>query len=437
MYKLVSRLVIYRSGTGPDSILMKLSGICRRLDEGDPDTEALRGEVLTQINALLDMGTAYGFNDNLWHNYLTFLLAMTETPFTLVSEKTGRVEGSVNEFVLNDLEIFRQLFSYDFSRLEKKLDLHCFSIIENYHSVVKKERIFNKEVSDKVRDLSLKLEECRDAAGMYSRVTEFYRDYGVGMLGLNRAFRVNESASGDSGLLKPITAVSGIRLEDLVGYEIQKKKLMENTEAFVRGRSANNVLLYGDAGTGKSSSIKAILNMYYPEGLRMIELYKHQFKYLSPVISSIKNRNYRFIIYMDDLSFEDFETDYKYLKAVIEGGLEPRPENVLIYATSNRRHLIRENFSDRPSLDDDDVHRSDSMQEKLSLSDRFGVTIGYFRPNQKQYYEIVTRLAGLRKEIDISEEELIDGARRWELNHGGFSGRTAMQYVDYLAGRVR
>ena len=156
--------------------------------------------------------------------------------------------------------------------------------------------------------------------------------------------------------LCPITTTSDMMLDDLVGYESQKKELMQNTEAFVEGRNANNVLLYGDAGTGKSASIKAILNLYYSHGLRMIELYKHEFKELPQIIEAIKNRNYRFIIYMDDLSFEEFEIEYKYLKAVIEGGLETKPENV-IDATSNRRHLIRETWSDRSYMSQDELHR--------------------------------------------------------------------------------
>ena len=149
----------------------------------------------------------------------------------------------------------------------------------------------------------------------------------------------------------PINNTEDVRLDDLIGYEIQKQKIVENTEAFVAGRKANNALLFGDSGTGKSTTIKAIINEYYDQGLRMIEIYKHQFQDLSQVISQIKNRNYRFIIYMDDLSFEEFETEYKYLKAVIEGGLEIKPDNVLIYATSNRRHLIRETWTDRTDLE--------------------------------------------------------------------------------------
>ena len=222
--------------------------------------------------------------------------------------------------------------------------------------------------------------------------------------------------------------------DDLTGYEIQKKKLVDNTEAFVQGKVANNCLLYGDAGTGKSTSIKAILNQYYGDGLRMIEIYKHQFKYLSAIISHIKNRNYRFIIYMDDLSFEEFEIEYKYLKAVIEGGMETKPDNVLIYATSNRRHLIRETWSDR-SDKDEELHRSDTVQEKLSLAARFGVSINYSKPTQQEYFQIVTNLAKKYPEITMSDKELCAEANKWELSHGGISGRTAQQFINYIAGK--
>ena len=156
------------------------------------------------------------------------------------------------------------------------------------------------------------------------------------------------------------------------------------TVSFVEGKRANNCLLYGDAGTGKSSSIKAILNQYYDQGLRMIEVYKHQFQDLNEVIAQIKNRNYKFIIYMDDLSFEEFEIEYKYLKAVIEGGLEKKPDNILIYATSNRRHLVRETFRDKQDRDEE-LHTTDTVQEKLSLVARFGVKIYFASPAKKAF----------------------------------------------------
>ena len=454
MYRLTSKLIIYR-GIGEESILHCLAEICRRFDEGSYDREELTGEIYEQVHRLLDLATRYGFNRNLWHNYLAFLIATTETPFTLVSEKVGANEGSVNAFALNDFKIFRELFCYDFSRIEGALGINCFTILENYTAVGKPERVFNRSVSEKVQELSARIEEaCRPQGGpavdaaadaavdarspeqeMYDIITGFYKEYGVGKFGLNKAFRVNDDNKEEEFLI-PITATSDVQLDDLIGYELQKQKLIANTEAFVHGRMANNVLLYGDAGTGKSTSIKAILNRYYDQGLRMIEVYKHQFKDLQRIITEIKNRNYRFIIYMDDLSFEEFEIEYKYLKAVIEGGLETKPENVLIYATSNRRHIIRETWSDRTDRSDDEMHRSDTVQEKLSLVARFGVTIGYLKPSHQEYLHIVRELAKRYPEITLTEEELALKANQWELRSGGASGRTAQQFINYLVGNA-
>lgn len=434
MYRITSKLIIY-SNIGNDSILFRLADIIRRFDSGEYERSELIREILDQVHRLLDMATVYGFNRNLWHNYLAYLLAATETPFTLVSEKTGANEGSVNIFARSDFELFKELFDYDFSALEKSLNINCFSVLENFNAIAKSERIYNRSVSEKVQELSKAVENAKNGDEIYDAVTGFYLRYGVGKLGLNKAFRLSDGEEEE--LLVPITNTSEVTLDDLVGYASQKEKLIENTEAFIEGRPANNVLLYGEAGTGKSTSIKAILNMYYPRGLRMIEIYKHQFKDLSRVINEIKNRNYRFIIYMDDLSFEETELEYKYLKAIIEGGLEPKPENVLIYATSNRRHLVRETFKDRADADNDDIHRNDTVQEKLSLSARFGIQIGFFRPTPPEFKNIVKVLAEKNPDIDISEEELLAQANRWELSHGGISGRTARQFIDYLAGKKK
>ncbi len=435
MYRYTSKLIVYR-GISKDSILYRLSDITKRFDRGEYEKEELISEILDEINRLLDLATKNGFNKNLWHNYLAYLLATTETPFTLVSEKVGGSEGSVNQFAKNDLAIFRELFDYDFTPIEEALGIDCFTVIEHYQAVVKKERIFNKSVSAKVQMLSEQIEAAKDGDEMYDIVTNFYRDYGVGKLGLNKAFRIVDRGLSES-VLEPITATGDMHLDDLVGYELQKKQLIQNTEAFIEKRTANNVLLYGDAGTGKSTSVKAILNEYYDSGLRMIEVYKHEFKYLSRIINEIKNRNYRFIIFMDDLSFDEGEIEYKYLKAVIEGGLETKPDNVLIYATSNRRHLVRESWNDKNNESaNDDMHRNDTVQEKLSLAARFGCSIGYFKPNQREYLAIIDHLLKQHPEITISEEDLKREATKWELSHGGFSGRVAQQFVNYLAGNV-
>ena len=435
MHRLVSKLIVYRK-IGEDSILFRLAGICRDFASGTHDAEELSGRILTEINRMLDIATVYGFNGNLWHNYVAFLLAMTETPFTLVCEKHGASEGSVRRFVENDLEIFRKLLAYDFGPLEQATGLDCFDVIEHFQAVEKREQIYNKSVSEKVQELSALIEGAKDGAEMFGIVTDFYKRYGVGMFGLNKAFRISPNHEQTGELLEAITTTGDMKLSDLVGYETQKKRLVENTEAFVEGRVANNVLLYGDAGTGKSTSIKAILNQFYDRGLRMIEVYKHEFKYLQRIIAQIKNRNYKFIIYMDDLSFEEFEIEYKYLKAVIEGGLEVKPDNVLIYATSNRRHLIRETWTDRPDAVKDDMHENDTVQEKLSLSARFGLTIGYFRPSRQEYYDMVQVLARRHPEITLSDEELKAGAVRWEMAHSQVSGRAAQQFINSLLSNV-
>ena len=436
MHHLVSKLIVYRK-IGEDSILYRLAGICRDFEAGH-DKEELAGRILTEINRMLDIATVYGFNGNLWHNYIAVLLAMTETPVTLVCEKHGASAGRVRTFVENDLEIFRKLLAYDFGPLEQATGLDCFDVIEHFQAVEKKEQIYNKSVSEKVQELSALIEGAKDGAEMFGIVTDFYKRYGVGMFGLNKAFRISPYyESGKSELLEAITTTGDMKLSDLVGYETQKQRLVENTEAFVEGRKANNVLLYGDAGTGKSTSIKAILNQFYDRGLRMIEVYKHEFKYLQRIIAQIKNRNYRFIIYMDDLSFEEFEIEYKYLKAVIEGGLEVKPDNVLIYATSNRRHLIRETWTDRPDAVRDDMHENDTVQEKLSLSARFGLTIGYYRPSRQEYYDMVQILARRHPEITLTDEELKAGAVRWEMAHSQISGRAAQQFINSLLSKAQ
>ena len=432
MDHIISKLLMYGS-LPEDSILVQMGNICRDAREEKVPKDELVARSFRVVKKICIVATDYGFDENLWHNYLTFQLITDENPFSLTCEKVGASEGSVNVFARNDFRAFMELFHYDFTWLENYLGISCFSQILHYKAIVKPELMYNKNVSEKVRELSRRLEKAADENEFFDAVTGFYRDYGVGMFGLNKAFRIS---SDDHGSIKfhAINNMEKVMLDDLVGYEIQKKKLVDNTRAFVEGKKANNCLLFGDSGTGKSTSIKAIVNEFYPDGLRMIEIYKHQFKDLSNVIAAIKNRNYKFIIYMDDLSFEEFEIEYKFLKAVIEGGVETKPDNVLIYATSNRRHLIKETWSDRDDVKNENgMHKSDTMEEKLSLVHRFGVTISYSKPTQQEYFRIVVQLAN-RAGIRMSEEELKAGANQGELSHGGISGRTAQQYITYLSG---
>ncbi len=433
MYREIAKLIMY-GDMDEECILYQIGEIFRRYEEQTSSKPALIKDIYTQLKRLLIVATDYGFNYNLWHNYLTFFLVTNENPFSITCEKVGANDGSVNYFAKNDFKVFRNLFHFDFSQIEQELGIDCFSHLSHYKAIGKPELMYNKNVSEKIIALSAELEMAADEDEFFDSVTAFYKDYGVGMFGLNKAFRIKESSREADVSFVAINNMDKVMLDDLIGYEIQKKKLIDNTKAFVEGRKANNVLLFGDSGTGKSTSIKAIVNAFYPQGLRMIEIYKHQFKDLSNVIAQIKNRNYRFIIYMDDLSFEEFETEYKFLKAVIEGGVETKPENILIYATSNRRHLIKETWNDRSDVKvQNGMHQSDTMEEKLSLVNRFGVTINYSKPSQKEYFNIVTQLAH-RQGITMSDEELRAEANKWELSHGGISGRTAQQFVNYLAG---
>lgn len=431
MYKKLAKLVMYRDEKG-DSILYELAKILQEYDSGVKGKDETISLIYQEIHKLLDTATNFAFDKNLWRDYLAFYLIMNENPFTLTCERAGASEGSVNLFAKNDMKIFKELAEYDFSGLESELGIDCFSVITDYRSIAKREQVFNRSVSKYVRRISDGIAAAKDENEIFDILTDFYKKHGVGMFGLNKAFRVKRDDEGKL-IFTPIKNSDEASLDKLVGYELQKKKLRDNTEAFVNGRKANNCLLYGDRGTGKSTSIKAIINEYYDSGLRMIEIFKHQLGDLAAVISEVKNRNYRFIIYMDDLSFEDFETEYKYLKAVIEGGLEEKPDNVLIYATSNRRHLIKETWNDQNDYDMD-KHHSDTMQEKLSLVDRFGVTINYGKPNQKEFFEIVRVLASRYPELILDDDKLIAEANKWEMMHGGLSGRTAQQFIDYMVG---
>ena len=383
------------------------------------------GEYFACIHQLVEMA------GNLWHDYLTYLLVNHENAFSTACEIVGPVEGTINAFAMHDFEIFKQLYDFDLKELEKIYPSVDSSLITDYQNINEGSKVFNKRIRDRICTLAQKLAKAESTEEFMDDMVQFYKEFGVGKLGLHKAFRIDGTVT--PARIVPITNIAHVHLDDLVGYEIAKKKLIDNTEAFVQGRPANNCLLFGDAGTGKSSSIKGILNQYYDQGLRIIEAYKHQFKDLNDIIAQVKNRNYKFIIYMDDLSFEEFEIEYKYLKAVIEGGLEKKPDNILIYATSNRRHLVREKFSDKEERRDD-LHSSDTVQEKLSLVARFGVSIFFCAPDKKQFQNIVKTLAE-RHQVEMPEEELLLEANKWELQHGGLSGRTAQQFIDYLCGK--
>ncbi len=342
---------------------------------------------------------------------IAYLIMTDENPFSLSLERNYGV-GTAESFAKKDIEELRLRFFDDHKEF-----LNYIPIRKN---------LSNEEIriGKMIESFVSRLEKCQDEGAFFLCVKEFYKEHGVGFFGTNKAFYML-----DDGTLVPVSHIKEASFDDIYGYETQKQKLIQNTAAFVNGFEANNVLLYGDSGTGKSTSIKAVLNTFFDKGVRIIQIQKHQFVHLSQLTEQLKKRNYRFILYMDDLSFEDFEVEYKYLKAAIEGGLEEKPENVLIYATSNRRHLIKETFSEREGSDD--IHRNESIQEKISLADRFGLSIFYPKPREAEYFDIVLYLAeksGLMSDRDT----IIAEARKWAVAHGGYSGRCATQFIAHF-----
>lgn len=289
------------------------------------------------------------------------------------------------------------------------------------------------EGEEDANEIILKFQKALNWGECIHDLASFHRENGSGIWAKFKGF------VWEGEKLQGVVSLDPIRLSQLIGYEMERQKVIDNTRAFIDGYPANNMLLYGGRGTGKSSTVKAMLNEYYQDGLRIIEISKKHLESFPMVIRQIKDDPQKFILFIDDLSFEDSEGAYTSLKAVLEGGLETRPKNVVIYATSNRRHLIKEKFSDRAGLmygsSDDEVRAADTMQEKLSLADRFGITVTFSSPNQKQYLEIVD---GLVKErgIIIDQEKLHKKAIQWEMWYNAKSPRTATQFVDWLEGSV-
>ncbi len=273
-----------------------------------------------------------------------------------------------------------------------------------------------------------------DWASAPEELAEHYRKHGVGIFGRFKAFRWQDKA------LVGIPNPDAIQLHQLAAYEHPKQQIVQNTEALLRGYTAQNVLLYGSRGAGKSSLVKALLNEYgdppakepsHP-GLRLIEVPKADLHNLPQIVEPLSRVPQKFIIFVDDLSFEEDDEAFKALKVVLEGGVTARPQNVVVYATSNRRHLVREFFDERPKPKDaEEIQAWDTVQEKLSFSDRFGLTLTFTPADQPTYLTIVRELAA-QANLTIDTEHLEWRARQWATRHNGRSGRTARQFIDFL-----
>jgi predicted AAA+ superfamily ATPase len=374
------------------------------------------------VGRTLSLAATLGWEGNLWHCALAQELLENTNPFSLACERRGCLKDSLWQAALADMGQYRALFDWPLTH----------PLLQNFHHEAPTGRPQSgRDVSSLAQALAL----VGQPEAMLELLTEHYKRFGLGMLGLGQIFRVREIDG--RAQLYAVENRRPVMLRDLVGYESQKAQLLENTQAFLRGHHPNNVLLYGDAGTGKSTSIQAIANEYAPQGLRLIELYKNQFGLIPDVLSQIKGRNYRFILFLD-LSFEENEVAYKHLKAVMEGGAEAAPENVLIYATSNRRHLVKETWNDRSDMEHDgDIHRSDTMEEKLSLAARFGLQIYYPNPTFEEYHTIVQTLAEKTAGLEnLTAEQLRAAASTWQVRHGSRSGRTAQQFISDLLCRA-
>ncbi|MBQ9827649.1 MAG: ATP-binding protein [Lachnospiraceae bacterium] len=433
MQTICSKLLYYYPGD--DSILVRLADALADAEEM-PENSAKCNEIRKRINAeilkIIALSDKYGMGGSLWHNYLTYELISSQNPFTLAHERRSDFSDSMTDTAARDLALYRNLFHYDLSRIGTALGTGEAIMLSDFRMPRHGEKSSKYSIGDKICTMATELAAAQSDDEFRSILFRFYTEDGIGEHALNRCFKL--TVTGEEYSIEPVYNTHVITLDDLVGYQLQKDALVKNTEAFVQGRPANNVLLYGDAGSGKSTSIQAITNMYFDRGLRLIEIHKDQFRFLPKLIQEIKERNYNFIIFIDDLSFEDNETEYKYLKAVIEGGAVVRPKNVLIYATSNRRHLVKETWKDRSDMEfENDLHHSDTMEEKLSLASRFGVAIHFPSPNRREYHNIVLTLAE-KAGIEMDEEELLKKADAWEIKHGGATGRAAKQFIDYLSG---
>jgi predicted AAA+ superfamily ATPase len=374
-------------------------------------------------------------------DYIAEKIIFDENSFSknVHKNESDKKKALIKRSVASDLENLQMLATLD-SRNIKNYLMEYFNEEEFKHILEKlqdwqvKCEYMDTEVYPKnIRAIKEKLFTSNRWDELTNELQTFHRQYGCGLFAEFRAF-VWEHSEG-KGHFIGVKNPDPVELEDLIGYEDQRQVIIENTVQFLKGFAANNVLLHGDRGTGKSSTVKAILNKYYKDGLRMIEVPKARLTDFPDIIRNLKERPQRFIIFVDDLVFGDDEESYTALKAILEGGLENKSSNILIYATSNRRHLVKEYFNERPGIGEE-VHSGDSVQEKLSLADRFGINVVFSSPDQKKFLEIVDGIAAKRN-LNMDKETLHREAKKWELWYNGRSARTARQFVDWIEGHSR
>ena len=367
----------------------------------------------------IEQAEKLGLSGNIIKIYILYMLAHKNNCVSYAVESSGgKIGASLYKAFCHDIAIISKILV-----VKPSMVLDCEFLDDYEPTTANTSLAFNALMNN--------LAQAESIEAKADVFIDYYRTYGSGDMADYRAFRWDS----DEDELVGIKHFEAMRLDELISYEYQKQQLRDNTLAFVEGRPANNVLLVGARGTGKSSGVKAVVNSFFDKGLRLVQLTKEQLTALPVIMERLRTySSKKFIIFLDDLSFEEFEVEYKYLKSAIEGGASAKPENVLIYATSNRRHLIKESYNNR-GADDDDMHRNDTLNETISLSDRFGLIIHYLSPNQQEYLAIVDGL--LRQHnIILDKEELRVKAGAWAQEHSGRSGRIAQQFVTYYLGQV-
>jgi predicted AAA+ superfamily ATPase len=412
-----SKLLLYRNLLN-DSLVNKLQAL-RVLGTAECDEYALTASFIAWAEE-------NGIAGNIVENYLLCRIGYDENIFSIMTGKSANMLGSsLEKAAVHDITLLKAVLKKD---LAQEFSEEIKAVICDYHPLKESQGKQMGKFGDLslLRDLFLDVTKNYTPQEVVQALGPYYDRYGCGRLAGYGAFKWDL----EKRELVGIEYTDPVQLQDIIGYEYQKAELVRNTEAFINGKPANNVLLVGARGTGKSSSVKAIANRYFDKGLRLIEIAKADFKHIPEIMSVLRQWGKSFILFIDDLSFEESEADYKILKSLIDGGIETRPANVLIYATSNRRNLVKETWDDRSG---NELHRQDTINEKISLADRFGITLFYTLPNQEEYLQIVKEIAQ-KNCIPKSADELKAEALRWEMTHSGRSGRTAKQLIDYLAG---
>ncbi len=394
---------------------------------------SLTASVLERLEALRWRWTGDG-----WQAVVLELILSDENLFSIKAEglRGGGPARDLVSLAGRDLELLEPLARLGCSRLKEAVAIRTGlpeDCLPDWNlTSIREEKAEPRGLRAQVYSAFLGKTPWRENLGLLAR---FYGKVGAGQLSGYYAFRWRRPEGENSGLLVPVKNRDLITFDQLHGYDREQEMVIENTRQFLADLPANNVLLYGSRGTGKSSTVKALLNQFGPEGLRLVEITKLDLDSLPQLLEKLQSRGLRFIIFIDDLSFGEQDVQYAALKAVLEGGVGAAPSNVLIYATSNRRHFLPERFSDRPGLENEEVRTGDTLQEKLSLADRFGMTVTFLSPDQKGYLAIVEKLTEQRG-IAMDREELRRRALDWELHQNVRSPRTARQFVDQLQGKL-